>query len=192
ITVTSWPSSSSCQAVVTPTTPAPRTTTCMTVSSLARGRDHDLDRVVRVRELALDAGARRRVAGRDPGVPHLVHFIEGRDVGEPDVGGEQLRFVGARLGEQLVDGRQDVPGLLGDRGAARILRDLTGGEHHVAVDHALAHPRPDLEALNAHDWFLPSLAQRKTTSEEGLCPSGQWPPRQQVLLTAIASGARRA
>ena len=35
ITVTSWPSSSSCQAVVTPTTPAPRTTTCMAALSRA-------------------------------------------------------------------------------------------------------------------------------------------------------------
>src|SRR3954453_788589 len=79
----------------------------------ARRRHHDLDRVLRRGELCLDGRAGRRVAGRDPAVPERVHLVEGGDVGKPDIRRQELRLVGAGLGEQAVDDRQDVLGLLG-------------------------------------------------------------------------------
>src|SRR5262245_17732341 len=44
---------------------------------VARGDDADLDQELRAGELRLDRGARRRVAGRDPRIPHRVHVGEG-------------------------------------------------------------------------------------------------------------------
>src|SRR5690349_15263904 len=63
--------------------------------SAQRRLHHDLDLERGVGELGLDGGAGRRVAGRHPGVPHLVHLAPGADVGQPDVGREDLRLVGA-------------------------------------------------------------------------------------------------
>src|SRR5215207_7279126 len=79
-----------------------------------RRRHHDLDRVLRRGELRLDGRAGRRVAGRNPRVPDRVHLVEGRHVGKPDIRRQELRLVGAGLGEQAVDDRQDLLGLLGD------------------------------------------------------------------------------
>jgi hypothetical protein len=50
--------------------------------------------------------------------------------------------------------------------APRALRDLPGGVHGVAVDHALAHARPDLEALDGHGWF--PLARATLRADAGL------------------------
>jgi hypothetical protein len=58
-----------------------------------------------------DGGARGRGTGDHPGVPHFVHFTEGRHVGEPYRGAQQLGLVGTRLLEQRIDGRQNILGL---------------------------------------------------------------------------------
>ncbi len=49
-----------------------------------------------------------------PRHPLRVHFGEGGDVGEPDVGGEQLRLVRAGLGQQRIDDAENFGGLLAD------------------------------------------------------------------------------
>jgi hypothetical protein len=45
---------------------------------------------------------------------------------------------------------EDFPGLLGDALARVLMRDHPGKINGVAVDHDLAHPRPDFLALDAH------------------------------------------
>src|SRR5216684_8839095 len=61
----------------------------------ARRYHHDLDLVLRGGEPRLDGGARRGLAGSDPGVPDRVHLAECRHVGEPDIRGQELGLVGA-------------------------------------------------------------------------------------------------
>jgi methyl-accepting chemotaxis protein len=115
------------------------------------GRDHhDLDGILRGGELCLHCCAGGRVAGRDPAVPHRVHLGEGRHVGEPDIGGDEIQLRGAAFGEQRVDGREDFGGLLLDRSAGRLVGHLSREIDGVAVDDGAAHARSDLLALDGH------------------------------------------
>src|SRR3954471_9742849 len=59
----------------------------------ARRNHHDLDLVLGPGELGFDGGACGRMAGHYPGIPHRVHLAEGRHVGQPDIGGQQLGLV---------------------------------------------------------------------------------------------------
>ena len=78
---------------------------------------------------------RRGTAGcrGPPRRPRPCSSHRGLDVGEPDVGGQELGLVGAGLRQQPVDQAEDVLGLLGDRLAARIARDLAREIDGVAM-----------------------------------------------------------
>src|ERR1700684_1540725 len=94
---------------------------------LALGRDAgDLDSIGRRRELGFDRRARWRMAGRDPRVPHCVHFGECAYVVEIYGGGENLGFVGSRFAEQTLDRGEDLLGLIADALALRLIGDLAG------------------------------------------------------------------
>ena len=125
-----------------------------------------------------DGGARGRMAGHDPGIPNRVHLAEGRHVGQPDIGGQQLCFIGARLGEVALDGGEDFPGLLGDALARVLMRDNSGKINRVAVDDDLAHPRPDfkrqiLEAFTRGNQDRPDTTFGNVNADvlDRFCPS---------------------
>src|ERR1051326_8672204 len=65
---------------------------CSACALRERRLHHDLDLESGIGELGLDRGARRRVAGRHPGVPDLVHLAPGADVGQPEIGRQDLRL----------------------------------------------------------------------------------------------------
>ena len=117
--------------------------------ALLGGLDHDLDLEAGGGELGFDRRAGRGVAGRDPGVPHLVHLAPGRDVGQPDVGRQHLRLVGTGLGQELVDLVEDLLGL-----ALHVGLGVVGGQageiDRVAMDHGAAHAGAGVDALDAH------------------------------------------
>ena len=49
---------------------------------LQGGDDLDFDRIIRRRQFRrLHAGPARRIAGRDPGIPHCIHLVEIGHVG---------------------------------------------------------------------------------------------------------------
>src|SRR5579871_4420852 len=109
--------------------------------------DADLDQIGRPRQRGLDGGPGGRIAGGDPSVPDLVHFVESIDVSEPDVRREDPRLVAARLAEQPVDLRQDLLSL----GAHRrhgIVGDLPRQIDEPAMDHGLAHARANVKSTN--------------------------------------------
>src|SRR5215212_10174490 len=110
---------------------------------------HDLDLERRIGELGLDGGARRRRAGGDPGIPHFVHLAPGADVGQPDVGRQDLRLVRAGVLQELVDLVEDLLGLALDVGLG-----VVGGEpgeiDRVAMDHRARHAGAGVDALDAH------------------------------------------
>src|SRR5262249_33528851 len=108
------------------------------------------DLLLRALQQRLDAGARRRMTERHPGIPHLVHLVDGADVGKPDGGGEELRLVGAGLGEKAVDQREDLAGLLGETVPHHLVRGEPGEIDGVAVHDHLAHARIAVDAFNAH------------------------------------------
>jgi hypothetical protein len=58
--------------------------------SLFCGGHHDFDEQLWARQIGLDAGARRRVLGIDPGVPHRVHVGEQGHVLDPQIGREEV------------------------------------------------------------------------------------------------------
>src|SRR5262249_57273079 len=93
---------------------------------------------------------RRGVAGRHPGGPHLVHLGPRSDVGEPDVGFEQLALVGPAFREIAVDHREDFARLLGDAFAAGFVRGQAGEIDRIAVHHRLAHEGPGIVTLDGH------------------------------------------
>src|SRR5690606_10249565 len=113
--------------------------------------------------------------GRDPGVPDRVHIVEAGHVGEPDVGGEELRLVGAGLRQQAVDAGEDLLRLLRD-GGHRVLRHLAGEVDGVAVDDGLAHAWSGLDAGGAHAWdsfwFMAGLRGRPEAADYGRSGSG--------------------
>src|SRR6185312_12081921 len=101
----------------------------------------DFNGELRGRKLGFDAGARRRVAGRHPGIPHRVHFGEGRDIGKPDRRRQYFRALASRRSEKLVDLVEDILGLRSDRLAGRAQGYLAGGVDQIAMDDGLAHAR---------------------------------------------------
>jgi hypothetical protein len=117
---------------------------------LLRRDHHDLDIVLRRRQPGLDGGAGRRVAGRDPAVPHRVHLGKRRHVGDVDRRGQQFRLVGAGLGQMAVDDGKDVLGLLGDALALGVARDDAREIDGIAVHDHLAHAGAGFKTLNAH------------------------------------------
>lgn len=67
---------------------------------LLRRSDHDhFELQFRLGQLGLKAGARRRVGLIDPAVPHLVHGIEIRHVGEHNGDEQQMRTAATQLVE---------------------------------------------------------------------------------------------
>ena len=119
-------------------------------------RDHALDRELGSGEPRLDAGARRRIFGRQPSVPHGIHFIEGRNVGQPDLSGQQPRLVGAGLSQEIIYDVKDIFGLLGDGLPGGILGHLAGQLDDAGVNHGLGHSSANMQALGAHG-VVPSL-----------------------------------
>src|SRR5476649_2806540 len=85
------------------------------------GDAHDLDLVGRVRELRLDRGARRGLAGHHPFFPGDVHAREILHVREEDLGRQELRLVASRLLQESVDLLEHLFGLPGD-----VLRRVVG------------------------------------------------------------------
>src|SRR6266851_1965524 len=124
---------------------------------LLRGHARDLDEVLGRGQTRLHGGARGRIRGIHPGVPHRVHVVEVAHVGEPDGGGEELGLARARPGEEIVDLLQDLLGLALDvRGgiAGDLARQVDGVAMHDGGAQALAR----LDALDAHGvllWTVP-------------------------------------
>jgi hypothetical protein len=120
-----------------------------------RGDDLDLDPVLRRGELRFDGGARGRLAGHHPLLPHRVHRGEIGHVRQVDRRRQDLRLVAAGFEQQIVDLREDLLRLSGDvrlgvvgdlsceiRGARRVMDDEVG--------ETLA----DVLALDGHDAIL--------------------------------------
>ncbi len=127
---------------------------CFGLAALVDRRvHHDLDPMGRGCELRLDRGAGRRVALRYPLVPHRVHLGEIAHIRQPDVGLQEFGLVGAGLFQQLVDAGEDLLGLLGDRGH-RVVGDDAGEVGDAVMDDGHAHARADLDAFDAHGFFL--------------------------------------
>ena len=103
---------------------------------LLLGGDDNLD-VSRPVELDTDAGPRRWVLCVDPGVPNLVHLGLEADVGDKDQGGEELRLVGAGVGQVLIDLGQHLLRLFGDR-TGLVVSGHAGKVNRVAVLDSLA------------------------------------------------------
>jgi hypothetical protein len=95
-----------------------------------------------VGQLGLDTGSHRWVVGIHPFVPHLAVFGEHAHVGEPDLRGQELGFVGTGISEQLVDPLQDLPCLRLDI-ASRVdpIADHTRQVDDIAVGDRLADDR---------------------------------------------------
>ena len=75
------------------------------------GNNHNFDAEIRPRKLRLDTGTDRRILGVDPRRPDLVHRIALSDVRQPDLRPQQLRFIGAGLGEARIYAVEDLSGL---------------------------------------------------------------------------------
>src|SRR6266566_2475467 len=127
---------------------------------LSRRSDLDLDLLLRPLKQRFDAGASGRATGRHPGIPHLVHLVHGANIGKPDGGFQELRFVGAGLGKVGVDDRQDFRRLLGYPGGERLTCRKPGEVDGVAVNDGLAHTGTCLDAFNSHA-VTSLLADRK-------------------------------
>src|SRR6266446_2156210 len=120
---------------------------------LLRGHARDLDEVLGCGQTRLHGGARGRIRGIHPGVPHGVHILEVAHVGEPDGGGEELGLARARGGEEIVDLLQDLLGLALDVGggiAGDLARQVDGVAMHDGGAQALAR----LKALDGHGVLL--------------------------------------
>src|SRR5688500_5785852 len=128
--------------------------TCCLKRALPRCGHLDLDLLVGTLKQGLDAGARWRAAGHHPGIPDLVHLVDGADIGKPDRSSEQLRLVGPGLRQERIDEREDLAGLLGDTLTERLVRDQPGEIDGVAVHDHLAHAPISVDALNAHVTLL--------------------------------------
>src|SRR5690349_22460334 len=74
---------------------------------LPRSGHPDLDHLGGRLQSRLDTGPRGRTALRDPGIPDLVHLVNGANVLQPDRRLQELRLVGAGLGEEPVNGGKD-------------------------------------------------------------------------------------
>src|SRR3977135_1599398 len=61
--------------------------------------------------VALTRGARRQIGGIGPRRPGGVHLVAVADIGDPYVGGKNLRLAGSRGGEDGVDPLQHLLGL---------------------------------------------------------------------------------
>src|SRR5712671_2890530 len=110
------------------------------------GRHHDLDEQAGAGQLGLDAGAHRRVLGIHPFVPGEVVGPEEPHVGEPHLGGQQLRLVGAGPGEEVVDAVEGLLGLGGDV-ADRIAGD-PADVHPIALRDDAADDRLEVRAVH--------------------------------------------
>src|SRR5262249_40896362 len=86
---------------------------CTCAMRLSRRSDLDLDLLLGPLEQCFDTGTSGCATSGYPGVPHLVHLVHGANIGKPDGGFQELRLVGAGLGEIGVDDRQDFRRLLG-------------------------------------------------------------------------------
>src|SRR5882672_6813080 len=120
---------------------------------LLRGHARDLDEVLGGGQARLHGGARGRIRGIHPGVPHGVHVVEVAHVGEPDGGGEELGLARAGRGEEIVDLPQDLLGLALDVSggiAGDLARQVDGVAMHDGGAQALAR----LNALDAHGVLL--------------------------------------
>src|SRR5262249_7118582 len=106
-------------------------------------------------EFGFDRCTRRRVAGRNPGVPYGIHFGEIRHVGDPDIGRNKLALVGTGLCEQAVDLPEDIFGLVAGVFAPRRVRDTASEIDGIAVQYSVAHARPDIVTFDTHA-FAPS------------------------------------
>src|SRR5215208_876118 len=135
---------------------------------------HDLDLERRIGELGLDGGARRRRAGGDPGIPHLVHLAPGADVGQTDVGRQDLRLVRAGVLQELVDLVEDLLGLALDVGLG-----VVGGEageiDRVAMDDRARHAGTGVDALDAHCSLLFKNGADLRADFLEVEPSKPWP-----------------
>src|SRR5712671_4311872 len=117
---------------------------------LSRRSDLDLDLLLRPLEQRFDTGASGCATGRHPGVPHFVHLVHGANIGKPDGGFQELRLVGAGLGEIGIDDRQDFRRLLGYPGRERLVGRKPGEVDGVAVNYGLAHTGTCLDTFNSH------------------------------------------
>src|SRR6266849_6580160 len=166
-------------------------------SGLLRGHARDLDEVLGRGQPRLHGGARGRIRGIHPGVPHGVHVVEVSHVGEPDGGGEELGFARAGRGQEIVDLFQDLLGLTLDVGGG-VAGDLPGQVDGVTVHDGGAQALARLKALDAHValllWTVPLTLpspQRgegfRDTSFETLSPiGGEGRVRGQGVKTSTA------
>ena len=106
---------------------------------LFRRGDHDFDEQVGSCELGAHAGPGRHVLRIDPGVPHFVEPAEIGEIGDPQIGRQDLRLVGADRSELGVDIVQDLLGLGLD--VAADLAALSGELDRIAVHDDSAHRR---------------------------------------------------
>jgi len=118
------------------------------------GDHHDFDQRPGVRQLGLDAGARRQVLRVDPCAPDLVHRRAVADVGDPDGGLQHLRLVRAAFRQQAVDVVEDLLGL-----AFYVLVDVLGDDagevDGVAVLHGLGQDGGRIVTRDAHGLASP-------------------------------------
>src|SRR5215813_2974644 len=117
----------------------------------------DLDHLGGRLQPRLDAGPRGRAALRNPGIPDLVHLVDGANVLQPDRRLQELRLVRARLGKEPVDGGKNLLCLRAHTLARGLIRGQASEIDGVAVNDDLAQPRPDIDTIDGHkplplDW----------------------------------------
>src|SRR5437879_3660403 len=159
---------------------------------LLRGHARDLDEVLGRGQPRLHGGARGRIRGIHPGVPHGVHVLEVAHVGEPDGGGEELGLARARGGEEIVDLLQDLLGLALDVGGG-IAGDLACQVDGVAMHDGGAQALARLKALDGHGvlllWTVPLTLpspQRGEGSTEGASSKPSPPSGERAVVRAEA------
>ena len=109
--------------------------------------DHDLDIDTRSRELGFHRGARRGLTRHHPGVPYRVHLGEGLDIGQPDIGLDDVGLGGPGFRQRRINLLEYVLGLLGHRlSQGRIGREA-GQIDLVAMNDGSAHALARLDTF---------------------------------------------
>ncbi|MNQ51636.1 hypothetical protein D3C85_656240 [compost metagenome] len=163
--------------------------------------DDDFNQACRIGQFRFHRGARRRVAGGDPVVPHFIHAGEILHVGDVDLARQDASLVAARFHQQTVDVAQHFA-RLADDALRGVFRDLASQVDGVVVYRYFGEAFAYVQSCNFHAssfgcfkictayylCYLPSKNLRAMAIWSSWTKVGAWPTP--AISTSSAFGPR--